>query len=295
MKKAILINDTSNEYHIGSRTVVSTMEELCNKNGIELVRKLTRKQIGEQAEVDMVAIQEADLILINGEGSLHHHPRVSTSFFKIVMNYVKKNQKVALINTLWEEMDYRQIKKHLDKIDLISFRESLSKENFTNSYYHPNILVVPDLIFYNDVRSIQEIGYGDSVIQRIRNTFKRMPNYFPLGMIDTGKYNAPETLNMPSLYSYITWLKSLDLYVTGRFHGVCLATLAGAPFLTYDSNSHKIRGILKDMDCSELLIREQGDIKKKQSIAKDYLPKMRKYRIKAKKQIEDLFKRINKL
>jgi exopolysaccharide biosynthesis predicted pyruvyltransferase EpsI len=234
-------------------------------------------------------------MLINGEGSLHHAPRIATEFFPYIMNLIPRRKPIALINALWQDMYYPGIESDLEKIKLISLRESLSYENFIKSYHHYNIRITPDLIFNNQFTTISKIGYSDSVTQKIRNTFKRMKNYMPLNFIDTGTYAKPESLTYPSLEAYILWLKSLDLFVTGRFHGVCLSVLAGTPFLAYSSNSHKIEGILKDMGVPELLIKERREEIKKIELAKESFPKTQAYIVQAKEKIVELFREIANL
>ena len=296
MKQAILVNDTSHEAHIGSKNVVKVIDTLCEKNNIEIIRKLSRPEIGgEGFDIDS-ALSKGELIIINGEGSLHDHPRVSTAFFPYIMNNLRENQKAILINAVWQNMDYYEIKSHIKRLDLISFRESYSYNNFKENFIHSNLYIIPDFLFYfDDIDKRQIIGYGDSVLHRIRSTFKREDNYFPLGFIDSGSYRDPDAVNIPSIYAYITWLKTLDLYITGRFHGVCLAVLANVPFLTYNSNCHKIEGLLCDMGCEELLIKTKKDIRKKKEIAKELLPRAQLYLKSAKFKIENLFERISEL
>ena len=256
MKTAILLNDTSYESHIGSRTVVDSFDYLCKKYDIKVIKKYTRAQCIELIREIIPLFDKVDLILINGEGSLHHHPRPSTAFFKIIMRYIKKRHKVVLFNTLWQDMKYKGLSKHLRKINLISVRESYSYEELVKKYPKEKLIITPDLIFHNEFKSEDrsKIGYGDSVNHKIRSSFKRKANYFPLNFIHSGTYKNPTSLNYPSLQSYVTWLESLDLYITGRFHGVCLSAIAGTPFLSYPSNSHKIEGILHDrLDISGVL------------------------------------------
>jgi polysaccharide pyruvyl transferase WcaK-like protein len=117
----------------------------------------------------------------------------------------------------------------------------------------------------------------------------------PLNYIDSGTYKHPTSLTYPSLEAYILWAKSLDLLITGRFHGVCLSVLANTPFLAYESNSHKIRGILKDMGCEKLLITKREQEVSHAQIAKKIFTKSQKYLSTAKGKINKLFEDISKL
>ena len=295
MKTAILLNDTSYETHIGSRTVVETLNYLCKKYDINIIKKYTRNQCVELIDEIVPLLDQVDLILINGEGSLHHHPRPSTAFFKLVMEYIQKRHKVILFNTIWQEIKYTGLSKHLDKINLISVRESHSYNELIKQCSKNKVIITPDLIFYNKFADRDNIGYGDSVIYKIRSSFKRKTNYFPLNNINTGTYLHPKTLTHPTMKAYIAWLKTLDLFITGRFHGVCLAMITQTPFLVYSSNSHKIEGLLKDANCSDLLIKSTKDIANKQDMAKEIIKNSKSYVTSAKIKIESLFKEIIKL
>ena len=45
MKKVLLINDTSNECHIGSYNVIQNIHHLCRNNDMKVVESLTRHSI----------------------------------------------------------------------------------------------------------------------------------------------------------------------------------------------------------------------------------------------------------
>ena len=171
----------------------------------------------------------------------------------------------------------------LNKIDLISVRESRSYDELLKSYNKPEkILITPDLIFNLDDNSTN-IGYSDSVLQGLRIQFSENNNYFPLQL----------KASTPDVYAYINWIKSLDLHITGRFHGACLSILAEKNFLAFPSNSYKTEGLLKDMNCEELLINSFEEIEKKKDInAKE---KIIVYKQTVKKRIKILFEKIGKL
>ena len=105
--------------------VIQNIRALCKKNGIALVQTYTRKKIEKDSVVirDFIQSSNIDLVIVNGEGSLHRCPK----FFNIVLDTIPNNKKAVLINTVWEKMIIRDIKL-LDKFSLISVRESISYE-----------------------------------------------------------------------------------------------------------------------------------------------------------------------
>ncbi len=297
MKKAILINDTSQECHLGCVQVINNIEKLCEANLINIFARYTRHHIADNVRRDLKEnIKKADIIIINGEGSLHHHPRRNTRWFPIFLKMIPDKKKTVLINTLWQDMGkLGEDIKYLDKLNLISVRESLSYKNLLSIYPYPDkVLLIPDLIFATEIEEMK-IGYGDSVHHKIKDILKKKKNFLPLSYIDRGHYNEIRKVALPSLQAYINWLKSLDLYVTGRFHGVCISALAGIPFLALTSNSHKIEGILKDMNCQELLIKSLKEVEKKKVKAQWIIINAKTYAVEAKVKIEKLFKKIGQL
>ena len=45
---------------------------------------------------------------------------------------------------------------------------------------------------------------------------------------------------------FVADLRRTSIYLTGRYHGICLAISAGVPFRAVTSNSHKIEALLKE-------------------------------------------------
>ena len=187
--------------------------------------------------------------------------------------------------------------KYLDKLNLISVRETYSYQDLISIYpKKEKIIITPDILFATKIdNKMIKIGYGDSVHRTLRESLGKKTIFFPLNYIHKGTYRNIEQITMPTLYTYQMWLKSLELYITGRFHGACLAAMTKTPFLALYSNSHKMEGILKDMDCSELLINSVDETKIKKELALKSISKAHKYALEAKQKVEKLFQRIAKL
>lgn len=299
-KSAVLINDTSKEYHIGCYNVINNIQRLCKKNNIRLIDKFTRHEITDKIRLGSLnkKIHNSDIIIINGEGSLHHHPRRNTKWFPMILKIIPKNKKIVLINTLWQDMkELKDDIKLLDKIDLISVRESYSYKDLISIYpKKEKIIITPDILFATEINNeMVKIGYGDSVHRELRTELTKRDIFFPLSYIHKGTYRNIEQLVIPTLLSYQMWLNSLELYITGRFHGVCLAAMTNTPFVALPSNSHKIEGILTDMGCLDLLAPSIDTALGKKELAIKLASKAHTYAIKAKYKVELLFQRIAQL
>ena len=280
-KRAIIINDTTWENHIGCASVIMSIKQQCKKRQIDVVRTYQRSDIIHGYRAIQKSMNKIDIILVNGEGSLHHSPQ----WFGDLLKILPDNKACFLINTIWDKMFFSDVNL-LNKFKLISVRESSSYNELLKTYSKPEkISIVPDLIFgldtVNKNLARNEHGFGDSVLYSLREYLSSFDNYFPLNYQDK-KIDAQE---------YIDWLRSLNLYITGRFHGVCLSIMAETNFFAFPSNSHKIEGILKDLNCEELLIHSLNDTKKINK-DKNYIEIFRKYQTNAKEKINTFFDKV---
>jgi hypothetical protein len=260
MKIAIL-NDTRG-YHLGCDLVNQNLVKLCQKYGMTSVGTYAINRPNRQK------IPQVDAIIINGEGTFHH-----TNGYQLDKAIEQcEGKKAFLINTVFDSPEY---KKKLN-FDLIACRESISAKECNAD------LVVPDLSMYEMPRvktdKRMRIGYTAGVTPENRDILGNLPNHRPI----RGTEN------------YLKWLNSLDLFVTGRFHGICMAAYYDIPFLAFSSNSHKNEGILKDMGCEELLIKEEREIAHKMRDARILIDKAHKYAMDAKEKQEKLFALISK-
>ena len=279
-RKAILLNDTSGEQHVGCSLVIDNLRRICRDHEIDVIETFTRKDLLSNDVRNRVFSPSIDLIIVNGEGTLHHSPRATSGLL-----HLKTDKPKILVNTVWESMYC--CSDLLKNFKFISVRESYSYREICKSVDGKKVEVIPDLIFYdpNKLRNIDSIGYSDSVMTHVCGELKKKENFF-----------AMQNMHKFSIGAYISWMKSLDLFVTGRFHGVCLAILLNVPFLTFPSNSHKIEGILGDCNCSELLISDFLEVEEKKDLAFKALEKTKVYADNAHKKIamfyDKVFKRI---
>ncbi len=292
MKKAILINDTSNERHIGCDNVIKNIRYLCMKNDIDIIKTFTRQDVNNRHPLLIEKIKEIDIIIINGEGSLHD--AYGRRWFIGLLDIIPESKKTVLINAVWHNMGTI---KQMDKLSLISVREANSYESLMKDY--PNIArvwVIPDVIFYTPKMPKElTIGYGDSVSGSVASQLDKLGNYFPLQYNRKGNPIYSPYIARNGIYSYLKWLKTLDLHITGRFHGVCLSAMAGTPFLAIASNARKIEGILRDMGCSELLITSIKEKETKAQRAQELILNAIHYAHGAPYRIEYLFKLIGRI
>ena len=106
MKQAVILNDTSFESHHGCEVVVENIKRLLFKNGIETISTNSVGVDWEQNKVFIRKLCESDIVVVNGEGTIHHsQPRALE--LSSITRYVKRhlNIPVVLINSTIQDND----------------------------------------------------------------------------------------------------------------------------------------------------------------------------------------------
>lgn len=264
--RALILNDTRNGNHLGCIIVMEQLEALCREAGLQVNAML---RFGRHFEKQVAhELSQCDVVIINGEGTMHHDSSGAMALVRAGAMAASLKVPIALINTVWQ--DNQLANPLLGLCRWVSARESFSQTAIANAGTIAE--VVPDLtLTANPAQLFQsDLGIttgGIVVLDDVRLPmslalahYARARNlpYFPMGA-------------RPSLRTYKGWLKMIRLgmasgwapqfhrsqvgaiasalvVVTGRFHGICLAILAGKPFVAFASNTHKMDGLLRDAD-----------------------------------------------
>lgn len=282
MVKAVILNDTRGDNHFGCFRVMRVIEENLARRGIEVIgRSLVRNNWQADAAF-LASLAQADLIVINGEGTLHHGSRQGERLLAVVDHPARGQKPVALINTLYQD-NPGSWSRYLEKIDLISTRDAWSAEAASN---HAGRTVghVPDLSLWEGAAESTSTARGDLVLigdSVIRSVSERLitladsrPDARFLPILTTIKPPKPHyrqpfralrnayihthalafRLRHPHVWfnrdeaGFMHSLKKGALHATGRFHSICLCLVTGTPFIALESNSWKIRALLDEFD-----------------------------------------------
>ena len=165
-KKAFLLNDTSSNCHHGCSVVMRNIEILLEERGIE-INGSTPVGYNWDTPCNRRLLDEADIIIVNGEGTLHHSQPSARELMQVA-NYVSKNlsKPLVLINSTFQDND-AQIIESARLFDKIYVRETRSKIQLVEKSIECE--VVPDLSFYSrfdlSFKSIVRgsVGITDSV------------------------------------------------------------------------------------------------------------------------------------
>lgn len=99
--KAVLFNDTSFDHHLGCQLVVRQIYELSQRHGIEVTTVSPVKYKWQKDRKLLRAVKDADLVLVNGEGTLHSDNRRALRLIKVADYCEMIGKPSFLINALY--------------------------------------------------------------------------------------------------------------------------------------------------------------------------------------------------
>ncbi|MDC3131992.1 polysaccharide pyruvyl transferase family protein [Pelagibacteraceae bacterium] len=343
MYNAILFNDTSDEMHQGCNLVINSIKKLLKKNKIRLIYSIPSSvDWSEDLKLkEIINKSKINLIIVNGEGSIHHDSFRAFNLIKVGYLGKKLKVKTFLINCTFASNN-KITRDSLENFDLISVREKRSMLELNK--INIKSIVVPDLSFYsnfdkynNNAKNYKSnnITLSDSVfikdtISLYKFSKKNKYNFYPilsfykinffnlkswLGLLKFVFKNLTYRLFRIKNYSnyyfryygtltpnnYVKKILNSKLFITGRYHSVCIAIMLRKPFISLKSNTFKIEELLNDIGINRLRVLDNlnslDDIINRDDIncfTQSESLNIEKYLFNAKNKIEDLFILIKK-
>lgn len=271
--KAVILNDTSTRYHHGCARVMRLLCEGLERHGLDITARSAARNDWEKDAGFLTALAEADIIIINGEGTLHHGKPAGETLLRIVNHPARGVKPVALVNALYQD-NPKTWGDFLSKCALLAARDSESAKAMAAASGQ-DVRWLPDLSLSApaDIHSQARKGViiGDSVKLSARKILARTAGRFTDARFVPTKtlqsaiwksafarallyrvYNGVCPLSTPPFKmplneeAYLTEIASTRLHITGRFHAICLSMLVETPFLALASNASKIERLLHD-------------------------------------------------
>ena len=286
MKKVIVLNDTRSENHHGCSRVMNVIDLQLRKYGFEDVEYVPLGQDWSKSENLKLIIIQSDILIINGEGTIHDDSLLGLALIQSAKFAYFHNVKCFLINATFQnnkKIAYEDMKY----FSLVSVRESNSHEELLKIKIHSEI--TPDLTFYFDnlllkkgvegdkyytdnvckekTRILHKFGKDNKLIysnifnnnfvppiditKRLLMIFKNNSLFDLLAKIWV-KFvkkndNIIESVNTYDHISYADHISNSSYILCGRFHTVCYALNSLTPFQAISSNTFKIEGLLNDI------------------------------------------------
>lgn len=197
-------------------------------------------------------IKECDIIIVNGEGSIHHSNTKSTSLASIGPLARSLKKPAILLNATFYKNNIN-IYKDIIEYSYIYARDSYSLSELVEhggaGFY------APDLTFLTDISPLKNSSYlkrtdnnelriliGESVL---KDTSAQLAQLADKKGWKRLYIHHIDDLNL-SIETHFDSMRSADLIITGRFHTVCFCINMGIPFVALESNTNKISNLLND-------------------------------------------------
>lgn len=271
----VVVNDTRIDRHHGCGRVMRTLLGLAADRGLEVIGAAPAHGDWRADPGFMRAFERARLVIVNGEGTLHHDRPAGALLLEAGAAARARGVPAALINASWQA-NSPGLAARLADFALIAVREGRSAAEVRAAGF--DCRRVPDLSLYETVRPAgvrQGIGFTDSVVRELvpaLESARRRVGGVPvpiqygggrlawvrqaLGRQDLGHPARLAVLAGARLASYgarsaddtayMERIAGLEMLVTGRFHAATFALAAGTPLLALDSNTHKIAALIED-------------------------------------------------
>lgn len=282
-KTYFLINDTRYDNHHGCLAVIRNLHAAMHARGWQCAGSLPVSSSAGKLVRCLAELKAADLILVNGEGSLHHDSRNAMRLFDIC-ELLASTHPVVLLNSVWQENNPEKWQPLVNQMHSVFVRDRLSQRELSKIV--ENVGYAPDLTFYDypKLKKQRDGGYlyTDSVINPLTKKLQRLAAKDPeidfvtlftdrlihtRGMRDWAKrikYRVNPMLwgtfhiNVPTRYKSLKFALAntddlLARFVSSRgvcvarYHALCFAIQQQVPFVAIRSNSHKSESLLEDV------------------------------------------------
>ena len=269
----LLVNDASLAGHHGSAVVTDRAVALAREAGIDL----TAGWDWPAAEAALAGDHSFDLVVVNGEGSIHHDSKAARRIATLAHKLAARNCPAYLINAS-EEANGPEVLAGLAQFRLRFMRDRASRDSLARRDITASI--VPDLtLSWDDAPLAQRRGallVTDSssvaTTERLLALARRWSGARPVSLRARPPWPArgskTRALSFPikrlagGLLPLSPWslrhgqvlqtradfmhvlAAEASAIVCGRYHGVCLALRTGLPFLAVEGNIGKIGALL---------------------------------------------------
>lgn len=235
----LLLNNTSNGRHHGSDAVMQVLRQLLADAGLRIARSRHCGYTDRTSDLEIQALfKDIDLVVVNGEGSIHHDNRRARGLARIGALAAEAGVKSALINATLDCNSPATLVQ-LEQFDYIAVRDSQSQQALAQVGVEAELC--PNLVFYNDHADLPAgtgVRVGDSVLSDIS---------YKLQALAQQRDWTYRSCLYPRNDGRVDYYASHDAMVTGRFQDVCFCLNHHIPFLAVKSNSNKIAALLNDV------------------------------------------------
>jgi polysaccharide pyruvyl transferase WcaK-like protein len=279
--KTTLLNDTSSFNHHGCDLVVRQIRQYCKRYGLNLWHTV-KLDDDWRAEQHRQHLAQSDVVIVNGEGTLHDDKKAAIGLAQSAAFCRERGIPCFLINSVYQG-NGSEMADLVRQFNRVFVRESRSQTELRAhgiesevvpdmTLSHPNLpqaarkgILITDSScdvatlqlheFYTQTpeAELATLSKPLSASQALRISIARVIGRRASKRWGLKRHRPGKSRNqlfaaapMEPVDDLFTRISSKSLIVTGRFHMVCMALLAGTPFIALQGNTHKIEGLLAD-------------------------------------------------
>ncbi len=255
--KVFLLNDTATVPHIGCQAVSDAHARLLGAAGHRVVDRAFLGELKpfahreEEAGIAGVLaddslrgrIEAADVVVVNGEGTLHHG--VGTEYFAVLGSAQRLGKGTLIVNAVFEA--HQGWESVIQRLDDFCVRDQNSLEHARSFGFRCRM--VPDSFLAAQFEGAAFVDLHDKIVI----TDWHPARDFDVGVTLRGLLDSVEgTFYFPmqhGIHAYLwrraaaTWARA-SVIVTARHHGLYLAAVARKPFIAMPSNTRKVEGLI---------------------------------------------------
>lgn len=251
--KVLLCNDTW-DFHGGSKACMGALNDLLEDHEVTRLdrnRPFRKESKFADHDTELIGLVEAsDVVIVNGEGTMHHDTTAARYWLYALLLSQRRGKKTALVNAVWDTMNV--IPDRLRRLDLLTTRDPFSQQQLW--------AMGVDCHLFADLCLLERRLRGPVTPER---NVPRLPTYawgrlwakneWVRDFLKDSKFNDSNRFDVPASMSHprpFAWgaarLQSSEpeCYLTGQHHGIYMAGLAGARFMTFPGNCHKIEALI---------------------------------------------------
>ena len=268
MRNVALFNDTAPSRHFGCEAVMAAIEDGLASRGARFIHRHPVTTPWEADPAALAAIEQADLVLVNGEGTIHHGKPTAASLARLAPYCAERSKACFVINATIQAND-QAVMRDLAASSGLWVREGRSAEECAR--WGINAEVCGDLSFAHVLPShdidrdrglVLDAAHPDVtaamgvIAARLRADFvamrhnrKGMKSYRK-GLLSRRFESGKPTGIVPGIDTFgkfAAFLARRRFVVTGRFHGLCFALNSRVPFSAAPLDVWKSEALLADL------------------------------------------------
>jgi len=265
-----VFNDTSCGQHFGCDAVMEAISRLVAEHRGVISYRHPVGQAWQNHETALAALDKATVVLVNGEGTIHHSNEKARALAALGPHCVTRARPCYLINATVQAND-AAIMADIAAFTAVWVRETSSQKELVRYGVEAN--VCGDLsLFHEHEASARVRGQPlvvDSVNKRVNIWLSDVAHDLGADFVSMKKGGdgplvyAPRTRlarllrrkpkptgSLPRITDFrefASYLAAHSYLVTGRFHGFCLGLALSLPMSVVPSNTWKCEAVLRDV------------------------------------------------